>query len=197
MIEGIRKKRGQQSFEEKVRNLRRASNSIHTYPGHIFSRVRPHHILLGIAAILLAVLVVSAIKFYKNYTYYATIIDTQLDHRLLQRHGGVYAAPRHVSVEQRISRDELRERLMRAGYQQEGDGTSDDQFSSGSFFFDGDELKLRTNEFARAGGLPESVNIKFDGSKEGRIVKIENADTGQGLESAALPPELLTVDGAS
>src|SRR5262249_809426 len=131
------------------------------------------------------------------YSYYAAIVDTQLDQRLLQRHGALYAAPRRVSVEQRISRDELIGRLLRAGYQQEGSGTSDDQISSGSFFFKGDEIKLHTNEFARPGGLPETVNIKFDSRRDERIVKIEDAATGQGLENVALPPELLTEDGAT
>src|SRR5262249_19762524 len=68
---------------------------------------------------------------------------------------------------------------------------------SGVFFFEGDEVKLRTNEFARVGGLPETVNIKFDGRRDERIVKIEDAATGQDLRSVALPPELLTEDGAT
>jgi len=180
-----------------VENLRRASGSIHSYPGHIFTRAHLRHSLSVIAAILIPLTAIGAFKLHKNYAHYAAIVDTQIDQRLLQRHGGVYAAPRRMSVEQRVSRDELRERLLRAGYQQEGSGTSDDQFSSGVFFFEGDEVKLRTNEFARVGGLPETVNIKFDGRRDERIVKIEDAATGQDLRSVALPPELLTEDGAT
>src|SRR4030095_678001 len=150
MIEGIRKNRGRWSLKGRVENLRRVSKSIHSYPGHIFNRIRPHYILSAVGAILISLTVIGAFMLYKNYAYYAAIVDSQLDQRLLQRRGGVYAAPRRLSVEQRISRDELRERLLRAGYQQERPGTSDTQFSSGSFFFEGDELKLRTNEFARA-----------------------------------------------
>jgi penicillin-binding protein 1B len=197
MKEGSGKKRGRRSFEERVEDLRRASESIHSYPGHIFTRIHLRHILSVTAAILISLTAVGAFKSYKTYAHYAAIVDTQLDQRLLQRHGGVYSAPRQVRVEQLISRNELRERLLRAGYQQARPGTPDDQFSSGSFFFEGDEVKLSTNEFARAGGLPESVKIKFDGRHDERIVKIENAATGRDLKSAALPPELLTVDGAT
>src|SRR5262245_56241973 len=197
MKEGGRKIGGRSSLEERVANLRRASESIHSYPGLIFTRIHQSRILPVTAAILISLTAIAAFKLYKNYAYYATIVDTQFDQRLLQRHGGVYAAPRQVSVEQRISRDQLRERLLRAGYQEERPGTSEDQFSSGSFFFEGDEVRLRTNEFARVGGLPESLNIKFDGGQDERIVKIESAATGRDLRSAALPPELLTTDGAT
>ncbi|HKQ74460.1 MAG TPA: transglycosylase domain-containing protein, partial [Blastocatellia bacterium] len=197
MKEGRRKKRGRRSFEEKVENLRRASESIHSYPGHIFTLIHLRHILSVVAAILISLMAIGAFELYKNYAYYAAIVDKQLNQRLLQRKGGVYAAPRQVSVEQRISREELRERLLRAGYRQKGQETSDDQFSSGSFFFEGDEVKLRTKEFARSGGLPETVNIKFDGRQNERIVKIENTATGRDLKSASLPPELLTADGGA
>ncbi len=192
-----RRKRGRRSLEERVENLRRASESIHSYPVHIFKRIHPRHILFVIAAILVSLTVIGGYKLLSNYNYYAAIIDTQLDQRLLQRHGGIYAAPRHVKVEQRITRDELSERLLRAGYQPWRDGISDDEFSSGSFSFEGDKIKLKTNYFARVDGMPETVTIKFGGPRDEQIVKIENAATGQELKSATLPPELLTEDGAT
>src|SRR5262245_44640246 len=192
-----RKTRGLPSFEERVERLRRPSGSIHSYPGHIFTRIHLSHILPVIGAILIFLTANGVFELYKNYAYYAAIVDAQLGQRLLQRHSGIYAAPRQARIEQRISRDELRERLLRAGYQQERPGTSDDQSSSGSFLLEGDEMKLRTKEFARAGGLPETINIKFDGRREERIVKIEDTATGRDLKSAALPPELLTADGGA
>ncbi|MGH9769977.1 MAG: transglycosylase domain-containing protein [Blastocatellia bacterium] len=107
-----------------------------------------------------------------------------------------------MSIEQPISRKELRERLLRAGYQQSETGQPEreaDPLSSGSFVFNGDTAELRTNEFARPGSLPKTVKIRFSkpaGSGE-RILAIEDAATGQELKSADLAPELITVDGVT
>ena len=142
---------------------------------------------------------IGAFKLHKVYAHYAAIVDRQLDQQSLQRraHAGVYAAPRRLSVEQQVSRDELRERLLRAGYEEERQGAPADRFSSGSFVFEGDTAQLRTSEFARAGSLPETVSIKFGKHRDERIVNIEDAATGQNLKSVALPPELLAVGGGA
>jgi penicillin-binding protein 1B len=113
---------------------------------------------------------------------------------MLRRRAGVYAAPRRVSVGQQISQDELRERLLRAGYRQGRWSDPADQFSSGVFVFEGDTAQLRTNEFARDASMPETVNIKFSQRVRGWIVKIEDAATGQDIKSVALPPESLTAE---
>ncbi|MGE0127348.1 MAG: transglycosylase domain-containing protein [Blastocatellales bacterium] len=137
---------------------------------------------------------IAAVELHGVYAHYAAIVDGQIDQQLLQRRVGIYAAPRRVSVEQQISQDELKERLLRAGYRQR---ERSDGSSSGSFVFEGDTVELRTNEIARASSLPETLKIKFSkGSKSNeRIINIENGVTGQGLKSAALPPELITTDG--
>ena len=168
-------------------------NRIH--PRRIFRHIYYHPVSSVVALILITLTTVGVFKLHKSYANYAAIVDTQLKQQALRRKGGLYAAPRRVSVEQRISRDELIERLQRAGYEQAREGTPDDQFFSGSFLFEGDVARLRTNEFARAGGLPEKVNIKLGGGRDERIIKIENAATGEDLKSVVLPPESLTVDG--
>src|SRR5215510_9909574 len=174
------------------------------YLAHIFTRVHPRRVFRHIhrrpvssviAVILITLATVGVFKLHKTYAHYAAIVDTQLNQQALRRKGGLYAAPRRVSVEQQISRDELIERLLRAGHQQAREGAPDDQFFSGSFLFKGDVARLRTNEFARAGGLPEKVNIQLGGRRDEQIIKIENAATGEDLKSVVLPPESLTVDG--
>ncbi|MGH9940156.1 MAG: transglycosylase domain-containing protein, partial [Blastocatellia bacterium] len=142
---------------------------------------------------------IGAFKLHRVYAHYAAIVDRQLDPQLLQRraHAGVYAAPRRLSVEQQISRDELRERLLRAGYEEERPGAPAERSSSGSFVFEGDAAQLRTSEIARAVSLPETVNIKFGKRHDERIVNIEDVATGQNLRSVALPPELLAADGGA
>jgi len=222
-----RRRRGRrQAPEEKAENSRSAPDSthardivarIHLYLHRLFTRIYPRlftlsriyprlftriylrRILAVVAAVLISLTAVGAFKLHKVYTHYATIVNKQLDQQPLQRHAGFYAAPRRVSAEQRISQDELRERLLRAGYQEERQGAPPDQSTSGSFVVEGDTVKLKTNEIARAESLPETVNIKFSNRSKSdeRIVDIEDAATGQSLKSAVLPPELITADGAT
>ncbi len=181
--------------------------STHTHLRSVFARAFPRSVLTAIAAVLITLTAVGAHKFHKVYAHYAAIVDEelQLDQQWAHRRTGVYAAPRRLRVAQRISRDELKERLLRAGYQEERREGPEDPSSSGSFVFEGDTLRLRTNEFARPDGLPETVDIRFnklrDGRREGRrdvwIVGIEDASNGQKLNGADLPPELLTTDGSA
>src|SRR5262249_34971207 len=110
---------------------------------------------------------------------------------------GVYASPRRVSVGQQISQDELRERLLRAGYIQGRREGPPGKLSSGVFIIEGDATRFRSNSFDRAANDPETVNIKFNRRNGSRIVKIEDAATGAVLESAALPPESLTAESGS
>ena len=199
----------------RKRGRQRSPESTHTYPRHtriqlrriftgaqlrhIFTRIHPRHILAAVAAILISLIAIGAFKLHKAYAHCAAIVDEQLDQQSLQRRAraGVYAAPRRLSVEQQVSRDELRERLLRAGYEEERPGAPARRFSSGSFVFEGDTAQLRTSEIARDGGLPEIVSIKFGKRRDERIVKIEDAATGQSLKSVALPPELLAADGSA
>lgn len=161
-----------------------------------FIRIHLRQILSCVAAILILLATMGAFKLRGVYAHYAEIVDRRLEQRSLQRYDGVYAAPRLISVRQEISRDELIERLLRAGYRQEA---QDDQFSSGSFVVEGDALRLHTSGFARVKNLPETIRIKFGGRAKGgaRIAGIEDAMTGRGIESVALPPELITMDGAA
>lgn len=157
----------------------------HSHPG-------AKRILAAIVTLLIPLATVGVFKLHKAYAGYAAIVDERLDQEALRRRAGVYAAPRRVSVGQQISQDELGDRLLRAGYRQGRQGNPIDQISSGVFVIEGDVTRLRTNEFDRAARAPETVNIKFNRRSGGRIVKIENAATGESLQSVALPPESLT-----
>jgi penicillin-binding protein 1B len=153
--------------------------------------------LTVIAAALIPLAAIGAFKLRESYAYYAAIVDERVDQRTLRRQAGLYAAPRRVRVGQQISQDELRERLLRAGYTQGRHGDPANRFSSGVFVIEGDTALLRTNEFARVAGAPETVKIKFNRLTGGRVVKIEDAATGQDIRIVALPPESLTADGGA
>jgi len=160
-------------------------------------RFDPRRILAAIAIVLIPFAAVGGFKLHKAYADYAAIVDERLDQQMLRRRAGVYAAPRRVSVGQQISQDELRDRLLRAGYRQGGRDDPADQLSSGVFFIEGNATRLRTNEFDRVANAPETVKIKFNRRAGGQIVKIEDAATGADLKSVALPPESLTAESGS
>jgi penicillin-binding protein 1B len=154
-------------------------------------------ILAILAIILIPVAVIGGFKLHEAYTGYAVIVDERLVQEAQRRRAGVYAAPRRVSVGQQISQDELRNRLLRAGYRQSRlDDPSDRQappagLEAGAFIIDGNAMQLRSNEFDLDANAPESVNIKFNRKTGGRIIQIENAATGENLQSVALPSESL------
>src|SRR5499426_4133554 len=167
---------------EEIRNLRAASRSIRLSPEFTHITLGRRRVLTLIAAGLISIAAIGAFKLHKAYANYASIVDERLDQRTSRHRAGVYAAPRRVSVGQQISQDELRDRLLRAGYRQ---GRRDDppgQLSSGVFIIEGDAMRLRSNSFDRAANEPETVKIKFNRRNGAQIVKIEDAATGADLE---------------
>src|SRR5262249_54002983 len=115
-------------------------------------------ILTRIGAPLLLAAAVAGFELYATYNHYAAVVTTRLSHQSLQRPAGIYAAPRRVSAGQQITREELKERLLRAGYLE---GEQAATFASGSFVARNNTIKILTNEFARSDALPESVRITF------------------------------------
>jgi penicillin-binding protein 1B len=192
-----RRRGGRRLPDEKIRNLRATPRSIRLAPEFTHIPLGRRHVLTIIAAGLILVATIGAYKLHKAYANYAAIVDERLDQRTSGHRAGLYAAPRRVSVGQQISQDELRERLLLAGYREGRLGASADQFTSGFFVIEGDTARLWTNEFARAAGAPESVKIKFNRKSGGNIVKIEDAATDEDLKSVALPPESLTAESSA
>jgi penicillin-binding protein 1B len=134
---------------------------------------------------------------HNAYAGYAAIVDERLAQEALRRRAGVYAAPRRVRAGQQISQEELQDRLLRAGYKQGRADDPDIHQSSGVFVVDGNTTQLRTNDFDRAPGAPDTVNFKFNRGNGAQIVKIEDAATGERLQSVDLPPESLTTESGS
>jgi hypothetical protein len=174
-------------------------------------------ILLVLAIIFIPLAAIGGFKLYEAYAEYAAIVDGRLVQEAQRRRAGVYAAPRRVSVGQQISQDELRDRLLRAGYRQSRPDDPTDlplslalslaslgapaalaapaapaELEAGAFIIDGNVAQFRLNEFDRDSNAPESVNINFNRKTGGRIVQIENAATGENLQQVDLPPEPLT-----
>src|SRR5215475_3065506 len=186
--------------EEETENLRDDLRPIPpVQPASQFPRISFYatRILAAIALLLFPLVSIAGFKLYEVYSDYAAIVDERLDQQTLRRRAGVYAAPRRVRVGQQISQEELRDRLLRAGYRQGRRKDPPGQLSSGVFIIEGDAMRLRSNSFDRAANEPETVKIKFNRRNGAQIVKIEDAATGADLESLALPPESLTAESGS
>ena len=76
-----------------------------------------HRFLLRSTALLsLIVMAVATITLVRSYRFYSEIIDARLASGYLTSRPGIYAAPRSLSVGQKVSRPDLIAALRRAGY---------------------------------------------------------------------------------
>jgi penicillin-binding protein 1B len=161
------------------------------------------YILATLVTVLLGLSTVAFFKLRGAYNRYAAVVDQQIDRQALLRQTGIYAAPRRLNDDQQISQDELRERLLRAGYSQAPRGSQaptrqeEGQSNSGDFDFAGDTVDVRTNEGIQSASLPKLLKIKLGKpSRNGaRVVSLKDGETGHELKTVILPPELITTDG--
>jgi hypothetical protein len=138
---------------EMWRTTRKNASAVHNW-----AQVNRRNILACAGALLTLSGAVLTFQLYAAYTKYAAYLDLQLANKSLQRPGGIYAAPRRISVGGLISMNGLKERLLRAGYQEGGEAN---QFTSGSFFPQNDTIEVWTNEDTRMDDLPEFVRVSF------------------------------------
>jgi len=149
-----------------------------------------HHrqILAGFGLFLFFVTVIVSAELILSYLNYAALIDARLADNSLQQPAGIYAAPRRVSVGERMTRDELAERLLRAGYL-EGEDAS--EFAAGSFTLPPNGVEIHTHKFARSTGIPPVTRVTFG---QDEVARIEDEAKPGTLDAILLPPELLTAD---
>ena len=84
--------------------------------------------------------ILCSLFFIIQYHYYARIVDQRLSSQALHHPAGIYASPVHLAVGKQISKEDLRERLLRAGYT-EGAEVSD--FTSGNFIVNEDSIEIQ------------------------------------------------------
>lgn len=123
-----------------------------------------------------------------SYAHYAALVEARLADETFYQTGGIYAAPRQVSVGQALTPAQLAEYLLRANYQA---GATTNEFASGNFLAQDTTLEIHTNAFARSAQLPAVVQVQF---KQAQLVKLTNQETGAALNVIALPAEMLTSD---
>src|SRR5262245_4141390 len=69
--------------------------------------------------LLTAVFMIAAIKAYFDYQDFAVLIDQQINAGYLKSHAGLYAAPRIIERGANLSKEQVVEALLRAGYARE------------------------------------------------------------------------------
>lgn len=181
-------------MEEETQNKR----SIRATLRATFEVLREHRrsISIGAGIVISLIFIATVAELFIKYSYYAAMVDARLADQSLQHPAGIYAAPRRVSIGQRITSEELDENLLHAGYlsSEEAGG-----FAAGSFTWQSHSstksaakrVAIRTNEFARRDDLPASVQISFD---KDAITRIEDTATHRSLQSLSLPAEMLTAE---
>ncbi len=138
-------------------------------------------VLLIMGSITIVLLVVG---FY-YYNELAREIDTRLASASFDNSVGIFSSPFKVSIGDRLSLDELTGYLHAAGYQQ----TADSNDSVGTYSIDGDSIRIIPSLEATTRFRLNAVSLRLN--KEGRIVSLTSAQTGERLNSALIEGELL------
>jgi penicillin-binding protein 1B len=149
---------------------------------------RRKRIFIGVVTCLFLLALVALAHLIGTYSHYAAVIDARLADQSLLYPAGIYAAPRRVSVGQQVTREELVERLLRAGYQ-DGGGAHD--FAAGSFALTADGVEIRTSSFARGESLPALARVSFN---KNQVSRIADAEQDRALRALLLPAEMLTAE---
>jgi penicillin-binding protein 1B len=148
-------------------------------------RYSRRRILLSIVALLVLVTLAAAtITLIQSYRFYSSIIEARLASGYLTSRPGIYAAPRTISVGQKVTRADLIQVLRRAGYTE----TKVSSVWSGSFKTEGNAFEIYPNRVQE----PDAVVIQFVIDAQGRVAEL----TGNGLALGrfTLEPEALTND---
>jgi penicillin-binding protein 1B len=131
---------------------------------------------------ILAVAVFSGIGFFYYYNHYSQIVQQRVASGFWHTRAGIYAAPRVLRKNQKISQTETVELLRRSGYV-ENDSASG--IWNGSFSTDGNIIKVKDNSYY--GTKVQTVNIKFADDK---IISIN--EQASPLQEFEIQPELLS-----
>lgn len=131
-------------------------------------------------------LVATSITLIQSYRFHAGIIDARLARGYLTSRPGIYAAPRTISIGQRIARADLVKVLRRAGYTD----TQASEVWSGRFVAGEQAIEIHP---ARPGTGPAVVRVVV--GADGRVTELTGDRVS--LSSFTLEPEVLTNEGAS
>jgi penicillin-binding protein 1B len=157
---------------------------------HVFFHADPlsnRRLMLRFVCGLIAIaLIAGGDSFLRSYKYYSRIIDARLATGYLTSRPGLYAAPRSIQTNQKLSRADLIVALRRAGYvKSEGSNVWSGSFRETDL---GIEIRPTTNQANQTRSAV--VTISFDINNRVSAVTRE----GVLLDSFTLEPEVLSND---
>jgi penicillin-binding protein 1B len=186
-----------ESGYQKILNFGR--HTVMTLRSHrdskVFEFFYAHKSLLQSFAIALGLLTIfSSALFFIEYKYYAAVVDERLAGETLNYPPGIYASPVHINVGKPISKDDLRERLLKADYIE---GTEPNEFANGNFIIQENAIEIHSSASTQNTNIPAVVRVNFAGqtgkAKTGTgILKITNEQTRENINDFLLPAEMLT-----
>ena len=139
--------------------------------------------LLGVLAI---VCVLAGDSIVGSYKYHSRIVDARLAVGYSHSHAGLYAAPRRISAQTKISRDRLLTTLRRAGYvSAQGSNAWSGSYRENGYTIEIKPAPAKVNAYA-------NVLARFDESGNMSELLAE----GLPIESFTLEPEVLSNDGS-
>ncbi|HXM33724.1 MAG TPA: PBP1A family penicillin-binding protein [Pyrinomonadaceae bacterium] len=138
------------------------------------------------SALLLVLIALAAVTvtLLQSYRFYSRIIDARLASGYLTSRPGIYAAPRSLSLGQKVSRLNLIAALRRAGYAE----SSASDVWSGSFSAEGNVISIRPNRTPTLD--PMVIRVIIDGKD--RVSSLTGDEVT--LENFTLEAEVLTND---
>lgn len=151
-------------------------------------------LLQGFAIALGLLAIFSTAVFFMEYKYYAAIVDERLAGETLRDLPGIYASPVHINVGKPISKDDLKERLLKADYIE---GTESNEFANGNFIVQDNAIEIHSAASGQSTSIPAVVRVNFT-AQTGKtntstgIVKITNENTRENIKDFLLPAEMLT-----
>lgn len=166
----------------KLKNEKRVSQ--YQYQEKALVRFKKHAKtgLLYTLLTLAIVAVLSAFGFFYFYSYYSAIVEQRVASGFWHTRAGIYAAPRTLLKDQKISKDGTVELLRRAGFVE---NDSPEKVWNGNFTINGNSIEIKTNNYL--GTETNTARIEFAGDK---IVNI--SDGNHQLDEYEIQPELLT-----
>lgn len=130
----------------------------------------------------LVIAVVSVVGYFYFFNHYSQVVKQRVDSGFWHTRAGIYAAPRVLKKNQKISQNEVIEMLRRSGYVENASG---DGVFNGSFSIKDNFIRVENNGFY--GTKTQSANIRFSGNE---IAGITNGESP--IEEFAIQPELLS-----
>jgi penicillin-binding protein 1B len=148
--------------------------------------LRTRKLLSSVLLLVGFTLVVTSLSLVKSYRFHAQLIEARLAQGYLTSRPGIYAAPRTISLGQRITRADLIKVLRRAGYTD----SRGSEVWSGNFVTEEHAIEIHP---ARPASGPAVVRVIF--GADGRVTELTGDRVT--LASVTLEPEVLTNDTAS